>query len=312
MSKDIGVVGAGLIGGSFVKGIEGIYEPFLWDQDEELRSSLRGEGYTLLEPEIMATRCDAIFLALPVLQTPSVATSLLQAGAKLVISAASAQEEIFAATGNDPRYWGLHPLTGSAESGWEAARDDLLRNVPWAVMSREGKIKDFSFIMSLVEAFGGAAVPVLSEDHDRALALTSHAIQVLHSALAALLADQPPLYHRLSGPALRDTTRLAESSLPMWREVLLANEDNIDQALLQIEQEIAKARLGLKDPRALWRHAEYGRESLLRQRWNGDQWRTRSVPLKEWWEGLLQVGQRGGLVRELRESGPLLYFKSSV
>lgn len=310
--ESMGVVGMGLVGGSFAKALRGKYSLFVWDQDEETRRLARDEGYAVLEPELLGARCQATFLALPVGETASVARSLLRAGAPLVFSAASAQAHIFDDLESDPRYWGAHPLTGDTKAGWEASSKNLLPGAPWALLSRGGRVEDFFFIMKVLQALGSGAVPALPENHDKAMALTSHAVQVMHSALAALLADQSPLYHRLSGPALRDSTRLAESPLSMWKDILLSNRDNIDSSLEKIGEEVRVAKDSLDDPRALWRHASYGRDSLTRYRWSDSSWRTRSVPLQDWWQGLLAIGERGALVKEPRKAGPLLYFQSSV
>jgi prephenate dehydrogenase len=96
----------------------------------------------------------------------------------------------------------------------------------------------------LAELCGAVPVDVPPDVHDATVALTSHAPQVLASALAGLLltreqADQPvPL--GLSGPGLADTTRLAASSPALWSEVLRANAAEVAPLLRALAGELGQ------------------------------------------------------------------------
>ena len=75
----------------------------------------------------------------------------------------------------------------------------------------------------------GARVQRLSpEDHDEALALTSHLPHLLASALAGLL---PPHLHELTATGFRDTTRVAAGNPELWTAIFTQNRPALLRAL---------------------------------------------------------------------------------
>jgi prephenate dehydrogenase len=81
-------------------------------------------------------------------------------------------------------------------------------------------------------------------EHDRALALVSHLPQLLSSALATTVAQQPDsdALNRLAGPAFKDMTRLAGSSWSMWHDLLASNPREISTALELVLAKLRSAR----------------------------------------------------------------------
>jgi prephenate dehydrogenase len=83
-----------------------------------------------------------------------------------------------------------------------------------------------------------------ADEHDRAMALISHLPQLVSSALAAVVQDQPragALSH-LSGAGYRDMTRLAASSWSMWRGILATNPAHIVAALDALVEKLSAVR----------------------------------------------------------------------
>jgi prephenate dehydrogenase len=68
-------------------------------------------------------------------------------------------------------------------------------------------------------------VRVTAEEHDAAVALTSHLPQVLSTALFAYLSELPEAV-KFAGGGLR-SFRLAASDGEMWHSVLAANRDQL-------------------------------------------------------------------------------------
>ncbi len=66
------------------------------------------------------------------------------------------------------------------------------------------------------------------EDHDRALALTSHLPHLLAAALAGLL---PPELHELTATGFRDTTRVAAGEPSLWTGIFTQNRVAVLDAL---------------------------------------------------------------------------------
>lgn len=121
-----------------------------------------------------------------------------------------------------------HPLAGSEQRGLGAARGDLFEGKTWFVD------RDEQFVADVIAACGARADRVSAEEHDRAVALTSHLPQLLSTALASLGGDE-----RFAGSGLRTFLRLAESDASVWMPVLLANRENL---LAELERVVDAAR----------------------------------------------------------------------
>jgi len=127
-----------------------------------------------------------------------------------------------------------HPLAGSEQRGLGAARGDLFRDKAWFVD------REHPLVAEIVAACGARLELVDADDHDRAIALTSHLPQLLSTALAAHLEGVDP---RFVGTGLKTFLRLAESDASVWMPVLKANEAHIAphlDAVLRIAREMLR------------------------------------------------------------------------
>jgi prephenate dehydrogenase len=120
------------------------------------------------------------------------------------------------------RFVAGHPMAGSEESGFAAARADLFDGRTWFLDGEDADVE------ALVRDCGARAERVEAAEHDAAVALTSHLPQVLSSALAAHLADHEELL-RFAGSGLKTFLRLAGSDAAVWKPVLEANRGNITE-----------------------------------------------------------------------------------
>ena len=85
--------------------------------------------------------------------------------------------------------------------------------------------------------------------HDRICAWVSHLPQMISTALAASLEDEfgdDAELQAIGGRALREMTRIAGSPYSMWRDIALTNTENIQDALLRLEQRLAHIRENLR------------------------------------------------------------------
>ena len=62
------------------------------------------------------------------------------------------------------------------------------------------------------------------EEHDRAVAATSH---LPHLVAAAIAGSTPEEYVSLTGSGWQDTTRIAAGDPALWRQIMLANRANL-------------------------------------------------------------------------------------
>ncbi|MCK5558558.1 MAG: prephenate dehydrogenase/arogenate dehydrogenase family protein, partial [Candidatus Hydrogenedentes bacterium] len=81
-------------------------------------------------------------------------------------------------------------------------------------------------------ALGASTLEISPKKHDEILARTSHVPHVIATLLVSLVQGiDSEETRKLVGTGLRDSTRLAESSAEMWRDICLANNATIREAL---------------------------------------------------------------------------------
>jgi prephenate dehydrogenase len=142
------------------------------------------------------------------------------------------------------RFAGGHPLAGTHDSGFGAARPDRLRGCVVYVCETgaPGGHRAAAAVMSFwEEVLGASPILISAAAHDRQLAWTSHVPQAVASALAKTL-DERGLSGLSFGPGCRDTTRLAASNPEMWAEIMLENRDELANALVQTEASLSELR----------------------------------------------------------------------
>lgn len=159
---------------------------------------------------------------------------------------------------------GAHPVAGTESSGFRAARADLFGGATVSIESRAGAAAR-ARITELWQAAGATTIEIRdAEVHDDLMAWASHLPQLVATALAATIADAG-VRPRDVGSGARDTTRLARSTLTVWRPILERAPDETRRAL-------GAARAMLE---SLERALERGDHEALEQHWEQAQrWRA--------------------------------------
>jgi prephenate dehydrogenase len=139
------------------------------------------------------------------------------------------------------RYVGSHPMAGSERSGPLAGTSTLFEGRPWAVTPHVHSSEE---AVELVEALARlcAAEPVrLSPvEHDLAVARTSHLPHLLAVLTAGQLAEAQPEHLSLSGPGVRDVTRVAGGDPEMWVQILRANQAAVTELLRDVQIDLER------------------------------------------------------------------------
>ena len=146
--------------------------------------------------------------------------------------------------GADPhRIVGGHPMAGRESSGPSAARADLLDDRLWVLTptGHEGE-EHLARVRRLVDTCGASVMEMDPAEHDAAVAVVSHAPQVVASALASVLVDEPAERMQIAGQGLADTTRIAGSDPDLWTQILTANAGPVAVVLDSILEQLGKAR----------------------------------------------------------------------
>jgi prephenate dehydrogenase len=225
------VVGTGLIGTSIGLALQGQRDVLLTDADEGRLAAAVGRGAGTRWDG--TSRVDLAVVAVPPLQTATVLSDLQRRGIseKLthVASCQSRVEHDLEALDVDlSTICGGHPLAGREVAGPAAATARLFLGRPWVACPFPATAADLLADVTALAVACGAEPTVMSpDDHDRAVALSSHLPQLAASSVAARLVDSDPAAVRVSGPGLQDTTRIAASDPGLWADVLSANAEHV-------------------------------------------------------------------------------------
>lgn len=246
----VAIVGVGLIGGSFAlalrkAGFEGRVIGVSSAATVE-KAQARGvidESFSLKEA---AAKADLIYLAQPIQQILETlgalggharkGTLITDAGSTKTLICERAADAIQRA-----KFVGGHPMAGKESRGVEEADADLFRERPYVLTMREPQLEKW------IEAIGARLAFLDPEEHDRLVALVSHLPQLVSTALAGVIGEQPGAA-RVAGPAASDLTRLALSPYEIWRDIFATNAVSIDVALGAFIAKLEALRVQLRSP----------------------------------------------------------------
>lgn len=258
------VIGCGLIGASFALAMRraGACARLAgWDAspavlDEALRRSVIDEvDQSFASGDVSSS--DLIYLAMPV---GEIIGFLRERGWQIkpgavITDAGSTKAEVCCVARQhlpqDRQFLGGHPIAGSHLRGLAHARADLFSGAPYVLIAdKDGRerraLEVFTATLELMEA---RVTFMTAREHDRAMAMVSHLPQIVSSALAAVIQDQPDASAliNLSGAGYRDMTRLAASSWSVWRDILATNPAQIAAALDALIEKLVAVRAELRD-----------------------------------------------------------------
>jgi prephenate dehydrogenase len=154
---------------------------------------------------------------------------------------------------------GSHPLAGSEKQGPAHAHADLFQGRQVVVTPVSGtEERAVRCVCAFWEALGATCRRSTADEHDQALAITSHLPHIVASALAGML---PPHLVALTASGFRDTTRLAASGPDLWTAILLSNRDEVLGAVERYGEQLERFRKALEanDPEALRKLLAEGR-----------------------------------------------------
>ena len=241
------VVGLGLIGGSFAKGMKesGLFHEVVGvDRDRETRRlAVELEVVDSAEAEL-AVACqnaDVIQLAVPILAMERVLAELaaLDIGQAVLTDVGSAKGSVARAArkafaGKAFRFVPGHPIAGSEKSGVTAANGQLFkRHKVILTPLDEADAEALANIDLLWRALGADVEYMTVDHHDEVLAATSHLPHLLAFTLVDSLAQRSENLEifRYAAGGFRDFTRIAGSDPVMWHDIFLANREAVLRTL---------------------------------------------------------------------------------
>lgn len=244
----VGVVGAGLIGGSIIRACLAVDQPVLvTDRDATAVAAAADAGAVAGDLQRLRDEADVVFLCAP----PAVIADLWQAWLQLTPTAGSAgaarrsivmdvssvkapvvsgfsSADLPLAT-PDTVFQLSHPMAGRELSGWAAGDGRLFRDASWILTPHaELTAGELARSIGVVEAFGATVCCMEAGFHDRFAAITSHIPHVLAFAFQSLVDEVDRTgWRRFSGGSLRDVLRISSSNPTLWNEILAGNADQL-------------------------------------------------------------------------------------
>ena len=230
----VGIVGLGLIGGSFAKAYHAAGHTVLaFDTDRSTYdfAALSGAVNGPLTDETLP-ECDLILIAVG----PSAAVEYLRAhGAHIgrgpvVIDCCGTKRVVCTACFPLAKqfgftYLGGHPMAGTHNSGFKYATATMFHNAPMVLVpANHNDIELLSRVKELLAPAGFSRFSVTTaEQHDEMIAFTSQLAHVVSNAY--IKSPTAGLHKGFSAGSYKDMTRVAWLAPKMWAELFLENKD---------------------------------------------------------------------------------------
>ena len=248
----IAIVGLGLMGGSLALALQGKCAA-LYGIDSNhatFKLALDKRIVDQADSDLALPQADLVILATPVLTIIDFIQklpSLIQKSC-IILDLGSTKKDIVQAMSALPEYFdpiGGHPVCGKEKLGLENADAHLFQNAPFVITPLERTThRARKAAEQVVSVIGAHLIEMDAEEHDLALAFTSHLPFLISSVL--VLAT-PVEYSLLIGTGFRSTTRLAGTPSHMMMGILKSNRDNILNAIQTFRTSLNNFEAALQD-----------------------------------------------------------------
>ena len=243
MFTQLGVIGCGLMGGSFALALKraGLVKRVVGyskSPSTTERAKKMGVIDVAAESALLAVSgSDIVLLAVPVAATETTFKAirhLVEPGV-LFMDVGSTKRDVVDAARRVLReritsFVPAHPITGKEVSGIQHAdaalyngRQVIITPLPQTSAELVQKATD------VWSAIGAQVLRMTPENHDAAFAAVSHLPHLLAFAYFSAVVNQPAGkdFLSLAGPGFRDFTRIAASNPETWRDILVANREEV-------------------------------------------------------------------------------------
>lgn len=229
----IGVVGLGLIGGSFALAARRAgHVVVAWDGDPATREAAAGQELNV-SADLSVAELVVLAVPMPALTDglPALLGSVHLADSATITDVGSLKQPVATAmhaAGLAQRYVGGHPMAGTQRFGFAAATADLFRAARWALCldgdDGDGRVSRWLSVAALLTDLGSGVVAVTPAEHDQAMATVSGVPHLLALALSTVAAEAGPLLTTLAAGSFGDLTRVAASDPALLRAIIGDNE----------------------------------------------------------------------------------------
>ena len=243
MFNQLGLIGCGLMGGSFALALKraGLVKRVIgYSKSPSTTEKAKKLGVidTAAESALLAVSgSDIVLIAVPVSATEATLKAirhLIEPGV-LVMDVGSTKRDVVDAARRVLKeriesFVPAHPIAGKAAAGIDHA-DATLYNGRQVILTPLPQTSA-AMLQRATDAWAAIGAQVLRmtpENHDAAFAAVSHLPHMLAFAYFNSVARQPAGrdYLSLAGPGFRDFTRIAASDPTVWRDILMSNREEI-------------------------------------------------------------------------------------
>ena len=262
MFNQLGVIGCGLMGGSFALALKraGLVKRVIgYSKSPSTTETAKRLGVidTVAESALLAVSgSDIVLIAVPVAATESTFKAirhLVEPGTLFMDVGSTKRDVVDAARRvlkeNIVSFVPAHPIAGKEVAGISNAdatlyqgRQVILTPLPQTSPELVQRATD------VWAAIGAQVLRMTPENHDGAFAAVSHLPHMLAFAYFNSVARQPAGrdYLSLAGPGFRDFTRIAASDATMWRDVLMSNREEVLKQSLRFRHTLEAMEHALK------------------------------------------------------------------
>lgn len=261
-----GIVGLGIMGGSFAKSIR---ENILSQNGSTgkilccnrstaclsmaLNDGVADKTFTSDKVDQMLPECDVVFVCLyphATLDFLKVHRDFFKSGS--IITDISGVKGIFEKSlpeilRPDTDFIIGHPMAGGEKEGYANSRAEFFVNHNYILCEQSfNKPENLETIKSLITAMGFTRITETTCDiHDYKIGFTSQLCHVIASALVESAED--PEITAFGGGSFEDLTRIAMINAPLWTELFISNKEKLVSHIENFEKTMEAFKKAIKD-----------------------------------------------------------------
>ena len=262
MFNQLGVIGCGLMGGSFALALRqaGLVRRVVgYSKSPSTTERARKMGVIDFAAEsalLAVSGSDIVLMAVPVAASEATFKAIRQLiePGMLLMDVGSTKRDVVDAARRVlrerlPSFVPAHPIAGKEAAG-VAHADAALYHGRQVILTPIAQT-DPDLLQRATDvwaAIGAQVLRMTPENHDAAFAAVSHLPHLLAFAYFNAVAKQPAGrdFLSLAGPGFRDFTRIAASDPTVWRDILLSNREEVLKQSQQLRQSLDAMELVMR------------------------------------------------------------------
>ena len=241
----VGIVGLGLIGGSFAKAFSKLENIEVYGEDIQKEVVEKAKAERVIQGELTKktlSECDLLILAV----RPRIAIEFIEqykqdlkntvldiCGIKRIVE----EKIVPIAKEYNFSYLGAHPMAGKEVGGYEHSTSSLYNGASMILVENETSLHQGKKFEKLFSEIGFQNIIYSNSDfHDRIIAYTSQLAHVVSNCYV-----QSPCHEKeygFSADSLRDLTRVATMDVDMWTELFFDNKDYLCEEIRRLKDQL--------------------------------------------------------------------------